>query len=255
MRKTGCMRAARCVFFAPKWKGKGESHGKFQSIPWHGAHRQADAEVCDPVHYFAAGRRIVQHRGPDLYCQRQLSWLLRQCRQHRCVSPDGGGAGDRGDDRRRLLRLRQHQPWAERGLQSKAERRQRGGHVFGHQHCAGGALSDFCGYHSCHVRRNGQRRDLSPLAGIFLLHYTGRALLYVRSGHEPHHPCGRQPPVCHGVHPCGRGTEHHSGPHLHFRFPLGHDGCSSGYRHRSAGHGSAGGVVSAAHEDHPPCKG
>ena len=52
MRKTGCMRAARCFLFAPKWKGKGESHGKFQSVSRHGTHRQADAKVCDPVHYF-----------------------------------------------------------------------------------------------------------------------------------------------------------------------------------------------------------
>ena len=60
------------------------------------------------------------------------------------------------------------------------------------------------------------------------------------------------PPFCHDLHPCGCGAEHHSGPHLHFRLPLGHDGRSGGYRHRSAGHRSAGSVVSAAHEDHSP---
>ena len=59
------------------------------------------------------------------------------------------------------------------------------------------------------------------------------------------------PPVCHGVHPCRCGAEHHSGPHFHFRPPLGHDGRGGGYRDRSDCHRSAGSVVSAAHEDHP----
>ena len=50
--------------------------------------------------------------------------------------------------------------------------------------------------------------------------------------------------------PCGRSAEHHSGPHLYLRSPLGHDGRCGGYRHRSGGHRSAGGMVSAPHEDH-----
>ena len=36
-----------------------------------------------------------------------------------------------------------------------------------------------------------------------------------------------------------------------FRLALGHDGRGGGYCDRSAGHRSAGSVVSAAHEDHP----
>ena len=38
---------------------------------------------------------------------------------------------------------------------------------------------------------------------------------------------------------------------FHFRLALGHDGRGGGYCDRSAGHRSAGSVVSAAHEDHP----
>ena len=59
------------------------------------------------------------------------------------------------------------------------------------------------------------------------------------------------PPVCHDLHPCGCGAEHHSGPRFYFRLLLGHDGCGRGYGHRSGGHSGAGRVVSAAHEDHP----
>ena len=54
------------------------------------------------------------------------------------------------------------------------------------------------------------------------------------------------------MNPIIRADGNHSGPHLHFRLPLGHDGRGRGYRDRSAGHGSAGSVVSAAHEDHSP---
>ena len=78
------------------------------------------------------------------------------------------------------------------------------------------------------------------------------SLVAAMAGHEPHYPCRRQPPVCHGVHPCGCGAEHYSGPHLYLRLPLGHDGRGGGYCDRSGGHRSAGGMVSAAHEDHSP---
>ena len=59
------------------------------------------------------------------------------------------------------------------------------------------------------VVRNGERRDLSPLTGIFLLHHAGCTLLYVRAGHESHHPRRWQPPVCHDLHPGQCSAEYH----------------------------------------------
>ena len=50
----------------------------------------------------------------------------------------------------------------------------------------------------------------------FFLHHIGRAVLHVRSGHEPHHPCGWQPPVCHDLHPCRGSAQCHFGSGLYF---------------------------------------
>ena len=61
----------------------------------------------------------------------------------------------------------------ERSPQGKAERWQRSGDVSGQQHRSDRCVSDLCKYHSRHVRRNGQRRDLSSFPGIFLLHHAG----------------------------------------------------------------------------------
>ena len=104
--------------------------------------------------------------------------------------------------------------------------------------------------------------NLPLFPGILLLHHPGHPVLYVRPGHEPRHPCGRKPEVCHDLHPGGRGHQHYSGPHFHLYLRMGHDGRGCGNGYRPGGDGGSRCVVSAAHADHQarapatmPCRG
>lgn len=98
------------------------------------------------------------------------------------------------------------------------------------------------------VRRDGQRRDVRPLARILLLDRARHPVLHVRAGDEPHHPLRRQPALRHAVAAGGRGVQHHPRPHLHLPVRVGHDGRGRCNGHRPDPLGCAGGGVSAAHE-------
>ena len=56
---------------------------------------------------------------------------------------------------------------------------------------------------------------------------------------------GGSSPLRHGIHAGRSGGEYPSGPHLHLRLPLGHDGGSGGHRNRAGDHGRTGRLVSA----------
>ena len=99
--------------------------------------------------------------------------------------------------------------------QGQAQRRQRRCAVRWQQSCLDGRVSHFCRQHHRHVRRHGQRGNLPLFAGVFLLYHAGHSVLYVRAGDEPHHPRGRQPEICHGLHAGGRRHQYHPGPDFH----------------------------------------
>lgn len=85
-------------------------YGTFQRFSGNGACGAAYGPLRRSLRDLPAGGGPVQHRGPDLHCQRRLSGVLRQRRQHGGVPPDGGGPGHRRDGGGRLLRLCQHGP-------------------------------------------------------------------------------------------------------------------------------------------------
>lgn len=209
MRNSGCAGAAR-FFIARNQMEKGGTNGTDQSIPGDRAHRQTDAAICGPLHHFAAGRRAVQHRRSDLYRKRQLSRFIRQRGQHGRVPVDGGCAGDRRDDRGRLLRFCQLEPRAGRPGCCQNQRRQC---RYDEHHQQPDPDLDLSGVPAADhrpVRRHGQRGDLCLLRGILFLYQFGYPVLYVRTGHEPDHPCGREPEIRNGVHARRRGRQHHT---------------------------------------------
>ena len=74
----------------------------------------------------------------------------------------------------------------------------------------GGIIALFGGTGLGKTRRHGKRRNLRILQGIFFLYNLGHPLLYVRAGHESHHPRRRQPKVRHDFHLGRRRYQHHS---------------------------------------------
>ena len=90
------------------------------------------------------GRGAVQHCRPNFYCECQLPWLLRQCRQHSCFSAYGYCAGTCGNVRRRLLRF--CKPFAGGTKQQKRDpqRWQFGNPLPGCRHYFNRCLPNFC---------------------------------------------------------------------------------------------------------------
>lgn len=117
--------------------------------------READAQVCRSLHPVAVGGGALQHRRSNLHRQRDLSRFLWQRGQHGGVSSERGGAGHCGDDRRRRVRVRVHQPGGESNRRRPPKRRQRRDRLRRVQYCADGHLSGFYEPHPHAVRRQG----------------------------------------------------------------------------------------------------
>lgn len=64
--------------------------------------------------------------------------------------------------------------------------------------------------------------------GVFLLDLPGRSVLYVRSGHEPHHSFRRQSEVCHGGNAGRCGDESGAGSDFDLSPAHGYDGRCGG---------------------------
>ena len=241
---------AACAVFLPLGGKIGGKHERIpvQFLSRRAAGRRADAQILAAMHPVAARRRAVQHRRPALHRQRELPRLLRQRGQQRRVPADGHRARHRHHDRRRLLRLCQHPPRRGGAGAGAPQRRQRHRAHAHRQRCAHGGVPHFHGSDPDGVRRDGQRRDVRPLARILLLDRARHPVLHVRAGDEPHHSLRRQPALRHAVAAGGRGVQHHPRPHLHLPVRVGHDGRGRCNGHRPDPLGCAGGGVSAAHE-------